>query len=90
MRPTETIITDIESKLTMVSYFKDDISNLVDELKNAPKEAWDWVSVKKASEIIDVSVATVYARVNAGRLTARHIESKTFVKLSEVMAIDDK
>lgn len=66
MRPAETIIEDIEHKLEESEWVNRAIKALIDELKNAPKDEWDWISVKKASLLLDVSVCAVYAKSTAG------------------------
>jgi len=90
MRPAETIIDEIIDMLNDAEKLQDSIKELVGELKKAPQNEWDWISVKKASLLLDVSVGAIYAKINSGKLTTKHIGAKTFVKLSEVMAIDDK
>ena len=87
--PAETIIAELESKIDAMAQTYTEIGELVTALKDAGKEEWDWISVKKASELLDVSVNAIYAKINSGKLTTRHVGAKTFVKQSEVMAIND-
>lgn len=62
---------------------------LLKQIKEADKEEWDWVPVRKGAEILDVTQPTLYARINSGKLSSRHIGSKVYVKKSELLAIND-
>lgn len=62
---------------------------LLKQIKEADKEEWDWIPVRKGAEMLDITQPTIYARINAGKLSARHIGSKVYVKKSELMAIND-
>ena len=63
---------------------------LIKKIKTAPKEAWDWISVKEAAFIMGRSPAFIYARVNAGTLETRHHGSCVMIRKSQVLGIDDK
>ena len=51
----EIIIANIDNKLAEISKSVLEVSQLEKQLVNLPKEDWDWVSVKRASAISDLS-----------------------------------
>lgn len=63
--------------------------SLIRRIKDAPKDSWDWISVKTASDILGRSVSFIYAKINAGKLSAIHQGSCVNVRESEVKAMDD-
>ena len=48
------------------------------------------VSVKKASEILGVSLGMIYKKIEAGKLEVKLIGSKKFVKKSAIMELNEK
>ena len=86
----EELVKEIKSKVTELDKTSSEVKTLLKQLSDVDKDAWDWVSVKKAADTIGVSVNCIYNRVNNGTLSVRHIDSKTLVLMSEVKAIDDK
>lgn len=66
------------------------LDKIIAEISAAGDEQYDWISVKKAAALVDVSPVIIYNKINKGLLRSKHINSKTFVMRSEVVAIDDK
>lgn len=54
------------------------------------QSSYDWISVKKAAKIADISAPFVYRLIDTGKLDARHIGGRKFVRLSELEKLDDK
>lgn len=88
--PVEEIIRGIERQREIILRALREQDRLVESLRNADREAYDWMSVKAAADMLDVSPCVIYARINSRRLTVKHIGAKKFVKKSEVTAIDDR
>ena len=86
----EIIIAHIDNKLAEISKSVLEVSQLERQLVNLPKEDWDWVSVKRASEIAELSFTTIYAKINSHLLDCRRVNSKIFVRLSQLEKIDDR
>lgn len=63
---------------------------LIDMILNAPKDAWDWISVKYAAAILGRSPSFIYAKINDGKLEALYQGSCVNVRESEIKAINDK
>lgn len=90
MRPREEILKDIRDSQNVIDCENKKISHFLQELKSLSEDEWDWVSVKKGAEILDISIQILYRKINAGLLTTRHIGSKTYIQVSELKKIDDK
>lgn len=86
----EIIIANIDNKLAEITKSVMEVSQLERQLINLPKEDWDWVSVKRASEIADLSFTTLYAKINSHQLECRRVNSKRFVRLSQLEKINDR
>ena len=63
---------------------------LYQKLESAGKEDYDWISVQAAAKLIDVSVYTIYNKINSGALKTKHINSAIRVSKKEILQIDDK
>jgi excisionase family DNA binding protein len=63
---------------------------LMESLRHAGEEEWDWISVKEAASLLQMSTCYVYNQVNAGVLSTKRLGSVVRVRKSEVMAINDK
>lgn len=88
--PVEEIIKEIKRQDKIIDDAQATKKELYQQLDRAGDEEYDWISVQRAARILDVSVGTIYNKINTGKLQIRHIESAVRVKRSEVMAIDDK
>ena len=86
----EIIIANINIKLAEISKSVLEVSQLEKQLMNMPQEDWDWVSVKRASAIADLSSATIYSKINSHLLECRRVNSKIFVRLSQLEKINDR
>ena len=87
----EQIIEQMEKQEEIILQATKEKKKLIEQLKNADSESYDWVSVAEGAKIIKVSLASVYRFINIGKLKKiKHIGSKIFLSKSELMAIDDK
>lgn len=86
----EEIISEIEKNNMEIRKLQKINDVLTEGLKQRKNEDWDWVSVKVAANFLDVSSGMIYARINGGKLEVKRIGSKTFVRMSEIKAINDK
>ena len=62
---------------------------IIEALRNAGKDEWDWMSVSAAASMIGKSVNTVYRLVNSGKLETKYIGSCMNVRKSELEALND-
>lgn len=90
MRTVEDIIHQIDKNNESISELLVDNRKLARELKELPKQDWDWISVSNASKLFDMCPAKIYERVNSGKISSKHIGSKIYVSKSEIMAINDE
>ena len=90
MRTKELILEDIRDCQNTIDCENKKISVYLQELKSMTDEEWDWVSVKRGAEILDISIQILYRKINAGLIPTRHIGSKTYIQVSELKKIDDK
>lgn len=88
--PVEEIIRKIDEQRTVILKALNEQNELVGMLRSADAEEYDWISVRKASDILGVSANVIYNKINSGALTVKHIESKKFVRKSEILEIDDR
>jgi excisionase family DNA binding protein len=56
---------------------------------NSGTEDFDLISVKEASRLLDVSVYTIYNKINAGELQTKRIGSVIRVYKSQLAKIND-
>lgn len=88
--PVEEILHEIERENQKIAESNARIRKLSAEMMSNENLGYDWISVKKAAEMLGVSMCVIYNKINTGKLNVKHIESKKFVLLSEIKAIDDK
>jgi len=87
----EQIIEKMEEHENIIFRAMKEMQKLLEELKNADAEKYDWVSVAEGARILKVSLATVYRFINIGKIQKiKHIGAKIFLSKNELMAIDDK
>lgn len=87
----EQIIEEIEKQEDIIFRAMKEKRELLEKLKNADAENYDWASVAEGARLIRVSPAMVYNLVNTGKVQrVKHIGSKIFVSKKELMDIDDK
>lgn len=87
-KPAEAIIDEISRKGKAIESLLGEIATLTKQLQ-ADNTDWDWISVKNASRMCDVSVGTIYAKINRGELKTKRIASKIFVSKKELEAVND-
>lgn len=85
----ENIITELEKEQKAVAQASKNIDRLLKELRFAPFSDYDYVTVKTASEKINMSACWIYNKINNGQLKAIRKGAKTFVSAKELMAIND-
>lgn len=87
--PVEEILKEIKRQDKIIDEAQKAKRSLYEKLENAGSEDYDWISVQSAAKLIDVSVCTIYTKINNGKLNTKHICSSVRVSKSEVLAIDD-
>lgn len=88
--PVEEIISEIRKQDDLIRDAMKKRDELLHQLEETDSESYDWLSVKKAAEVLQVSLGMIYKRIDKGDLQVKHIGSKKFVKKSEIFAINDK
>lgn len=88
--PVEEIIKEIKKQDAIIDGAQAIKKGLYQKLLDAGTEEFDLITVKEAARILDVSLATIYSKINNGQLRTRHICSSVRVYKSEILKIDDK
>ena len=88
--PVEEIVSEIRKQERIINQAQKEKESLYQKLLNAGTEDFDLITVKEAARILDVSLATIYSKINNGQLRTRHICSSVRVYKSEILKIDDK
>lgn len=88
--PVEEIISEIRKQDDLIRDAMKKRDELLHQLEETDSESYDWLSVKKAAEVLQVSLGMIYKRIDKGDLQVKYIGSKKFVKKSEIFAINDK
>ncbi len=88
--PIECLVSEIKSELSEMENSKKRITDLLSSLEKSVTGNYDWVSVKKAGAILDVSLPLIYRKIAKGVLNVKYIGAKQFVRLSELEQINDK
>lgn len=88
--PVEEILEKIELQRKVITVALNETDRLVKELGKSHFEEYDWISVKEASRLLDVSINVVYNKINAKELDVKYIGSKKFVRRSQIVAINDR
>lgn len=88
--PVEEIISEIRKQDDLIRDAMKKRDELLHQLEETDSEYYDWMSVKKAAEVLQVSLGMIYKRIDKGDLQVKYIGSKKFVKKSEIFAINDK
>ena len=88
--PVEEIISEIRKQDLVILDAMKKRDELLNRLEESDSESYDWLSVKKAAEVLQVSLGMIYKRIDKGDLQVKYIGSKKFVKKSEIFAINDK
>ena len=88
--PVEEIVSEIRKQEKIINQAQKEKESLYQKLLNAGTEDFDLITVKEAARILDVSIGTIYAKINNGQLRTKHICSSVRVYKSEILKIDDK
>lgn len=87
--PIETLIDDYNKEKQVIIGAMKRQSEIIEKIKSAGTEDYDWISVKEAAQLVHMSEPKIYARANSGKLSTKYWDSKMFVRKSEVMAVND-
>ncbi len=89
--PVEMIIKKIRVQEQIILEAMKVKEGLLEDLENAKKPDYDWVTISEASRYVKISIPTVYKLINDGRLKKiRHVGSKKFISLKEITELNDK
>lgn len=88
MNITETL-SKIKKERELITLSLQRISDLEKEIENAIKDDWEWIPVKKASELFSCSVGFIYERIKLKEIEVRYFGSKMMVSVSDMKKIDD-
>lgn len=88
--PIEEMLKEIEAENQKIAESTRKIKELSTKIMSNQSLGVEWVTVKKASEFLDVSLAVIYNKINAGQLKCKHIASKKYVLLEQIKKLDDK
>lgn len=88
--PIEEMLKEIEAENQKIAESTRKIKELSEKIMSNKSLGVEWVTVKKASQFLDVSLAFVYGKINRGDLQCKHLGSKKYVLLEELKKLDDK
>jgi hypothetical protein len=83
----ENILAEINKQRKISENALRSIEELTKELEQIEDSDWDWISVKKASELMDLSIPSIYRLIDNKTLTQKIICGKKFVKKTEIKKI---
>ena len=85
--PVEEIISEIRKQEKIINDAQKTKESLYQKLLNSGTEDFDLISVKEASRILNVSLGTIYNRINNGELKSRKIGSVIRVSKSDLLKL---
>lgn len=88
--PVEEIIKELKRQDKIIDEAQKTKRELYQKLESCGAEEYDWITVQAAAKLIDVSVCTIYNKINCGALKTKHIGSSIRVSKKEILEIDDK
>lgn len=88
--PIEEILKEIETENQKIAESTKKIKELSSKILSNQSLGVNWITVKKASQLLDVSLAFVYRKINQGDLQCKHLGSKKYVLLEQLKKLDDK
>ena len=88
--PVEEIIRELKKQDKIIDEAQKTKRELYQKLESCGKEEYDWITVQAAAKLIDVSVCTIYNKINSGALKTKHINSSVRVSKKQILEIDDK
>lgn len=83
-------IQEIKRQQSIIDNANAKIRELTESLAKGTSEDFDWITVKEGARILKCSMPLIYQKINEGKLSVKHINSRKYVKLSELKSIDDK
>lgn len=81
------IITEIDKQQKIVNNANEKIAELIEQLQTVDDAEWDWLPVKKASELLKLSIPSVYRLIDSGKLEHKILCGKKFVKKSQILKL---
>ena len=87
MIPVESLVNEYDKLTKTILTAMKKQSELVKQINSASKEQYDWISVKVASERLNVTPSYLYTRKD---LEQKRIGSKIFLRWSQCSKINDK
>jgi hypothetical protein len=86
----EDIFSELKKQQALINNANKRIKELMTDLEQLDSLDWDWISVRKGADMLDISVSILYRKIENGSLNVRRIGSKQYVSISELKGIDDK
>lgn len=87
--PVEEIISEIRKQERIINDAQKTKESLYQKLLNAGTEDFDLISVKEASRILNVSLGTIYNKINANELRTKRIGSVIRVFKSDILQLNN-
>ena len=87
--PVEEIISEIRKQERIINDAQKTKESLYQQLLNAGTEDFDLISVKEASRILNVSLGTIYNKINANELRTKRIGSVIRVFKSDIIQLNN-
>lgn len=88
--PVEEIISEIRKQERIINDAQKTKESLYQQLLNAGTEDFDLISVKEASRILNVSLGTIYNKINANELRTKRIGSVIRVFKSDILKLGER
>lgn len=88
--PVEEIISEIRKQERIINDAQKTKESLYQKLLNAGTEDFDLISVKEASRILNVSLGTIYNKINANELRTKRIGSVIRVFKSDILQLGER
>ena len=85
--PVEEIISEIRKQEKIINDAQKTKESLYQKLLNSGAEDFDLITVKEASRLLNVSLGTIYNRINAGELKTKKIGSAIRLFKSDILKI---
>lgn len=88
--PIEELINEYEKQEKIILSALKNQKEILAQIESSKDEEYDWISVKSAAQKLEISLPVLYNKINKGELSVKYIESKKYVKKSELFKINDK
>ena len=83
--PVEDIIAEIRREEKIINEAQKRKEVLYDKLLKSSDDDFDFVSVKEAARLLDVSLGTIYNQINSGKIRVEKIGSVMRIRKSELV-----